>query len=144
MKVNNCNHRPTSKHDFEGSNNAQFRNFNFLNTIPQNESSHINKEMEDVPLQGFDKSQQEKSKSHLDKINLSDSTNYDPCNMVDDEPDSDDVIPSANDKTFQKSHKRSNKNLDKHSVLISREGNDLKHSSFFSKSNYVLQETCNF
>ena len=62
--------------------------------------------------------------------------------MVDDEPDSEDVMPRANDKTFQKSLKRS-KNMEKELVLSSGEDNNSKHS-FFPNSNYILKETCNF
>ena len=85
--------------------------------------------------QNFAHSPQLKSKYSLNKTSTTEIGNYDPCNMIDDEPDSDEYPPRQNPKSSEQLDDQ-NKEMNEKAVLNNEEKLNLSSSSFFSHDNY--------
>ena len=93
--------------------------------------------------QNFAHSPQTKSKYSLNKTSTIEIGNYDPCNMIDDEPDSDEYPPKHNPKSSEQLDYQK-KEMNKKAVLNNEDKLNLSNSSFFSQDNYSPHRNVQF
>ena len=91
----------------------------------------------------FAQSSQQKSKFSLSKTTTPEIGNYDPCNMIDDEPDSDEYPTKQNPKSSEQLDDQ-NKEINEEAVSKNEEKLSISNSSFFCHNNYSPHRNVQF
>ena len=144
IKDDGISHEKMVNNSIEVHGDSLSADFNIHNSNNQNEIFNISNEgYKYLSEQDFAHSPQPKSKYFLNKTSTIEIGNYDPCNMIDDEPDSDEYPPKNNPKSSEQLDDQK-KEMNKKAVLNNEDKLNLSNSSFFSQDNYSPHRNVQF